>query len=86
MIQVTINPDGSRITEEIPDQEIEIFPESDNQLNYKNLVEQLIRAKYSISEEFAILRQKEDKPTEYTEYYNYCEQCKQEAKLALELV
>jgi hypothetical protein len=35
-----------------------------------------IRKKYSESAEFAILRQKEEKPEEYAEYYAYCEQCK----------
>lgn len=35
-----------------------------------------IRKKYDINEEFAILRQRDEKPEEYQEYYNYCEQCK----------
>lgn len=35
-----------------------------------------IRKKYSISEEFAILRQRDEKPEEYAEYFAYCEQCK----------
>ena len=35
----------------------------------------LIRKKYSIDEELAILRQKESKPEKYLEYYNYVEEC-----------
>ena len=31
---------------------------------------------YNISQEFAILRQKDEKPEEYAEYYAYCEECK----------
>lgn len=58
-------------------------PNEEAKISYEDLVDSKIRAKYSISEEFAILRQKEDKPVEYTEYYNYCEQCKQEAKVEL---
>ena len=35
-----------------------------------------IRKRYTESEEFAILRQKNEKPDEYNEYFNYCESCK----------
>ena len=35
-----------------------------------------IRKRYSVSQEFAILRQKEEKPEEYAQYYAYCEECK----------
>ena len=47
---------------------------------YEDLVESLIRQKYTISNELAILRQKEDKPEEFQEYYSYAEQCKATAK------
>ena len=43
---------------------------------YEEAVDMKIREKYSISQEFAILRQKDEKPEEYAAYYNYCEQCK----------
>lgn len=46
-------------------------------LSYGELVDIEIRKRYSISEEFAILRQKDEKPSEYAEYYDYCEQCKE---------
>lgn len=57
-------------------------PKTDEQLRaeYESKVNELIRAKYSVSQEFAIMRQQADKPDEYAEYYAYCEQCKQTAK------
>ena len=53
---------------------------SANRLKYELEVERLIRLKYSISQEFALLRQKTTKPDEYAVYYNYCEECKNKAK------
>ena len=46
------------------------------QQSYGELVDAEIRKKYTVSQEFAILRQKDEKPDEYAEYYEYCEQCK----------
>jgi hypothetical protein len=43
---------------------------------YDEAVNAEIRKKYSESQEFAILRQKEEKPDEYAEYFAYCEECK----------
>ena len=43
---------------------------------YGQKVNLLIRTKYSIDEEFAILRQKETKPEEFAEYNKFCEECK----------
>lgn len=40
------------------------------------LINREIRRKYSVDEEFAILRQKDEKPEEYAEYFAYCEECK----------
>lgn len=45
-------------------------------ISYDEAVNNEIRKKYSQSQEFAILRQKEEKPEEYSVYYNYCEECK----------
>ena len=50
------------------------------QVPYEGLVEGLIRRKYSISDEMALMRQRYTKPEEFEEYFNYCEQCKEEAK------
>ena len=43
---------------------------------YEEAVDREIRKRYSVSAEFAILRQKDEKPEEYAEYYAYCEECK----------
>lgn len=43
---------------------------------YEEAVDAEIRKRYSPSQEFAILRQRDEKPEEYAAYYAYCEQCK----------
>jgi hypothetical protein len=45
-------------------------------ISYEDAVNAEIRKQYTESAEFAILRQKDEKPNEYAEYYTYCEQCK----------
>ena len=47
---------------------------------YENKIVALIRKKYNINQEFAILRQRDTKPLEYQEYYDYVEQCKEQVK------
>lgn len=47
---------------------------------YEELVNELIRKKYSIAQEFAILRQRDDKPEEFAIYNAYAEECKAKAK------
>lgn len=47
---------------------------------YENLVELLIRQKYSVSDELALLRQKDSKKEEYEDYFAYVETCKSQAK------
>jgi hypothetical protein len=44
--------------------------------SYDEAVDAEIRKRYTASQEFAILRQRDEKPVEYAEYYVYCEQCK----------
>lgn len=51
-----------------------------DQARYENLVEIKIRLRYTLSQELAILRQRDSKQDEYAIYYAYCEQCKSEAK------
>lgn len=53
-----------------------------NALSYNELVNGLVREKYSDSEEFAILRKSINNPLneEFVEYNNYVEQCKVKAK------
>lgn len=43
---------------------------------YDEAVDTKIRERYSISQEFAILRQRDEKPDEYAAYFAYCEECK----------
>ena len=47
---------------------------------YSIRVDELIREKYSLSNELAILRQKDIKPEEWKAYNVYCEECKRKAK------
>ncbi|MEG0500209.1 MAG: hypothetical protein RR550_03690 [Rikenellaceae bacterium] len=47
---------------------------------YDELVEKYIREKYSVSEEFALLRQRNEKPDEFQLYYVYAEECKERAR------
>lgn len=52
----------------------------DYPISYSALVSRMIRRKYSINDELAILRQRDSKPAEFAEYNTYCEQCKARAK------
>lgn len=45
-------------------------------IDYAEAVNAKIREKYTISQEFAILRQMLKKPAEFAEYFAYCEECK----------
>lgn len=47
---------------------------------YDDAVDAEIRKRYSVSQEFAILRQKDEKQAEYASYYSYCEECKKLVK------
>ena len=50
---------------------------------YGELVEELIRERYSITQEISLNRQRDVKVTEFNEYFNYCENCKVRAKQIL---
>lgn len=52
----------------------------EKQAAYENAVNALIREKYTLSQELAILRQRDSKPEEYAAYNAYCEDCKAQAK------
>lgn len=43
---------------------------------YALRVEELIRARYSVSAELAILRQRDEKTQEFQLYYDFAEECK----------
>ena len=47
---------------------------------YPNLVSRLIRERYSVDDEMAILRQRDEKPDEYQAYFAFCEECKTKAR------
>ena len=49
-------------------------------MSYSATVSSLIRKRYSVNDELAILRQRDSKPDEFAEYNTYCEQCKTKAK------
>jgi hypothetical protein len=55
------------------------------QYTYSQLVEIKIRQRYTVSDELAILRQRDTKPQEFAEYNDYCEQCKVEARKELNI-
>ena len=45
-------------------------------VDYDEAVNAEIRKRYTESQEFALLRQRDDKPAEFAEYNAYCEVCK----------
>ena len=47
---------------------------------YEALIESKIRARYSVNQELATLRQRDTKPAEFAAYNTYVEKCKAEAK------
>lgn len=54
------------------------------QMDYGEMVNGLIRRKYTLSEELAILRQRDTKAEEFEAYNAYAESCKEEARLLIE--
>ena len=57
--------------------------ETEAKIEYETKIVSLIRKKYNINQELAILRQRDTKPTEFTEYSKYVEKCKAEVKSEL---
>lgn len=54
-------------------------------INYNEEVNNMVRQKYSLSEELAILRQRDSKPEEFAAYNEYAEYCKAEIKKKLNI-
>lgn len=52
---------------------------------YDELVNQKIRQRYSLSQELAILRQRDTKIEEYQAYFEFCEECKAQARVMLDI-
>lgn len=50
------------------------------QPTYEERVVELIRLRYDVNAEFAIIRQRDSKPEEFAEYNAYCEECKRKIK------
>lgn len=76
---MTVCIDGEIV--EVPDTEFEAQrAEYWRNVNYDDAVDFAIRTKYTISQEFAILRQRDEKPKEYEKYFDFCEQCKAQTK------
>lgn len=55
-------------------------PEDNLEKSYEDKVIELIRQKYSLDAELAILRQRDTKVDEFNEYCTYCEKCKNDVK------
>lgn len=65
---------------EMQEQQEQAEKEYWSNITYDEAVNAEIRKRYTESQEFSILRQKDEKPEEYAEYYEYCEQCKSYVK------
>lgn len=77
MMKINING----ITREMTAEELENFQNSSPPAkSYEEAVNDEIRKRYTVSQELAILRQRDEKPDEYAEYYAYCEACKAKFK------
>lgn len=59
--------------------------QKEKEIDYENKIVELVRQKYNINQELAILRQRDTKPEEYQEYFNYVEECKKEVKSKMEV-
>lgn len=89
MIVKEINVQTGKITKrEMTAEEIAQMEAIQNEpivIDYDAEVNRLIRQRYTASQEFAVLRQKEEKPDEFAEYDDYCEWCKSEIKRIYDL-
>lgn len=65
-------------------EEVDKIPE-ETDINYNEEVNNMVRQKYSLSEELAILRQRDSKPEEFAAYNEYAEYCKVEVKKKLNI-
>ena len=81
--QVVFNPTAEHIaeagwTEYVPPVGEPYVP------TYEERVVEKIRARYTVDDELALLRQRDVKPDEFAEYNAYCEACKAEARAETE--
>lgn len=73
-----INDNG--VYRDMTEEEVAEMKSKTPPIDYSEAVDNAIRQRYSISQEFAILRQKDEKPEEYAAYYAYAEECKRKAR------
>ena len=59
--------------------------EQEKEAAYPILVEQYIRERYTVSDELALQRQRNEKKAAFDEYYAFCEECKKKARMELGL-
>lgn len=76
-----INDNG--VYRDMTEEEVAEMQSQTPPIDYSEAVDNAIRERYSVSQEFAILRQKDEKPEEYAVYYAYCEECKENVKRSL---
>lgn len=70
--------------EELTEAELtEAAKTAETEAAYEAEVERLIRQRYSVSAELAILRQRDTKPQEFAAYNAYAEECKTQARAAV---
>ena len=87
MVIVTPATEAKEAWDEYEDIQVYIpYTESELQVQYENAVNAAIREKYTLSQELAILRQRDTKPEEYNAYNAYCEMCKIEAKAKYQIL
>lgn len=63
---------------------IALEEEKSKNAKYKHQIDELIREKYSINDEIAIIRQRYTKPDEFVDYFEYIESIKKEIKSSFE--
>lgn len=51
---------------------------------YGDMVNAMIRSRYTDSEELAFIRQKDEKPDEFASYYAFVEECKKAVKAVID--
>lgn len=78
---VIVSESGIGDWEEVPEADIKAAMETaDKERAYAERVDVLIRERYTLSEELALLRQREVKPDEFSTYDAFAEACKAKAR------
>lgn len=80
--RLTIPADKADEWEEVGADSLPAYTEQ----QYEERVTELIRERYSVSAELAVLRQRDTKPEEFADYNAFAEQCKARAREELSCV